>query len=336
MGHGDESGGAAGPAGAAGVVTGADTRPGAVTRVQVVTDSTAYLDAVSAQAHDIVVVPLQVVVDGVPKVEGREIGPGEVADALRRHVPVTTSRPSPQAFLDVYRAAAADGATHVVSVHLSGGLSGTADAARLAAKDSPVPVEVVDSGSLGMGLGFAVLTAAQIAAAGAAPERVAGAAAERAASSSAIFYVDTLEYLRRGGRIGPASAMLGTALAIKPLLYLDDGVIKPLEKVRTGTRAVARLEDLAVARAGEVGSLDSPGDVSVADGPGDAGDPAEPVVDVAVHHLDNVARAEALAERLSARLPGLGDLVVAEVGAVIGAHVGPGMLAVVVSPRLFT
>jgi DegV family protein with EDD domain len=221
---------------------------------------------------------------------------------------VSTSRPSPQAFLDTYRRAAENGAKHIVSVHLSGGLSGTADAARLAAQDAPVPVDVVDSESIGMGLGFAVLAAAAAASRGLSGDDVAAAAARRAARSVAFFYVDTLEYLRRGGRIGPASAMLGTALAIKPLLYLDGGSIKPLEKVRTGARAVARLEDLAVERAGTA------------------------KVDIAVHHLDNASRAEALASRLSGRLPALGELVVSEVGAVIGAHTGPGMLAVVVSP----
>ena len=128
--------------------------------------------------------------------------------------------------------------------------------------------------------------------------------------TSTFFYVDTLEYLRRGGRIGAAQALLGTALAVKPLLHLQDGEIQPLEKVRTSSRAVARLEELALERAG-----------------------AEPV-DIAVHHLDNAERADALAQRLQARLPAVGQMVVSEVGAVIGAHVGPGLLAVVVAPQL--
>lgn len=314
--------------------------------VRVVTDSTADLSAQAAGEYGIEVVPLQVIVDGEPKVEGVEIGPHDVAEALRSHLPVSTSRPSSQAFLELYRRLAADGASRVVSVHLSGELSGTVDAARLAAKQAPVPIEVVDSRSLGMGLGFAVLAAAEAAARGEQETGVAAAAAERAAASTAFFYVDTLEYLRMGGRIGAAAAMVGTALAIKPLLYLDDGMIKPLEKVRTGSRALARLEDLAVAwvvertgvRAGETTSgaegeapsVSPPRRLSGA-GPGALGE--APAVDVAVHHLDNAARAEALARRLSERLPGLGEMVVSEVGAVIGAHVGPGLLAVVLSPR---
>jgi DegV family protein with EDD domain len=277
--------------------------------VAIVTDSTAYLDDRRTSEHDIVVVPLQVVVDGRSLEEGTAVGPGDVADALRRRVRVSTSRPSPRAFLDAYETAATSGAAGIVSVHISGHLSGTADAARLAAREAPVPVEIVDSHSLGMGLGFAVLAAADAADRGLPVDEVAEVARSRAQRSSAFFYVDTLDYLRRGGRIGAAEALLGTALAVKPLLHLDQGQIKPLEKVRTSSRAVARLEDLALERAGRAR------------------------VDMAVHHLDNAARAAALAARLEARVPALGQLVVAEVGAVIGAHVGPGLLAVVVSPR---
>ncbi|RIQ12418.1 DegV family protein [Jiangella rhizosphaerae] len=303
-------------------------------RVAVVTDSTAHLTAGDVESYGVRVVPLQVVVDGVAVDEwtpagpstaaprapasGRPgggvqtlIGPREVADALRAHVPVTTSRPSPRAFLDVYESAAAEGYGAVVSVHISGSLSGTADAARLAARDAPIPVHVVDSRSLGMGLGFAVLAAASAAERGLTADEVAELARDRAVRSSAFFYVDTLEYLRRGGRVGAASAVVGTALAIKPLLHLRDGWVDLLEKVRTSARARARLEDLAVERA------------LAADGR----------VDLAVHHLDNAARAGELAARLADRLPSAGSVVVTEVGAVIGAHVGPGLLAVVISPR---
>jgi len=154
-----------------------------------------------------------------------------------------------------------------------------------------------------------VLAAARAAASGATVDEVAEAARARAESSTAVFYVDTLEHLRRGGRIGAASALLGSALAVKPLLHLVDGQIQPLEKVRTSARAISRLEELAVERA-----RDAP-------------------VDVAVHHLANGDRAGALAERLRARLRGIDEMVVSEVGAVVGAHVGPGMLAVVVSPH---
>lgn len=278
--------------------------------VAIVTDSTAYLPASTAAAADISVVPLQVVVEGRSLDEGTAFGPRELTDALRRRVRVSTSRPSPRAFLDTYESVVAAGASAVVSVHISGHLSGTGDAARLAAEDAPVPVEVVDSHLLGMGLGYAVLSCAAAADAGNTVGQVAEVARRRAGGTSTFFYVDTLEYLRRGGRIGAAQALLGTALAVKPLLHLRGGEIQPLEKVRTSSRAVARLEELALERAGT--------------GP----------VDIAVHHLDNAERADALAQRLQARLPAMGELVVSEVGAVIGAHVGPGLLAVVIAPHL--
>jgi len=278
-------------------------------RVAVVTDSTAYLPPGVAESLGVRVVPLQVVIGGKAYDEGAETPPGAVADALRRWTPVSTSRPAPAAFAAAYRAAADAGCAGVVSVHLSGEMSGTVDAARLAAANAPVQTEVVDSRSLGMGLGFAVLEAARAAQDGGDVAAVAAAARARAASTTAVFYVDTLEHLRRGGRIGPAAALLGSALSMKPLLHLVDGQIQPLEKVRTAGRAIARLEEIAVERAGDRR------------------------VDIAVHHLANQVRAQALADRLRYRLAEVGELHVSEVGAVVGAHVGPGMLAVVVAPR---
>jgi DegV family protein with EDD domain len=278
-------------------------------RVAIVTDSTAYLPDEVVQEHGIRVVPLQVVIGGTSYDEGSGVSSATVADALRAWMPVSTSRPGPFAFLSVFEQAAEEGYTSAVSLHLSSDMSGTYESAVMGARDAPIPVRVVDSRSLGMGLGFAVVTAAELAAGGSSLDEVTAAAEKRVAAASAVFYVDTLEYLRRGGRIGAAAAFLGSALAIKPLLHLVDGHIEPLEKVRTAARAIARLEELAVERAGE--------------GP----------LDVAVHHLANADRAAALAERLQARLPELRHLHVSEVGAVVGAHVGPGMLAVVVSPR---
>ena len=276
--------------------------------VHVVTDSTAGLSVAEADRYGVTVVPLQVVIGGVSYDEGAASS-ATVAEALKSWTPVSTSRPAPQAFADVYAACAAAGAHEVVSVHLSAEMSGTLESAMIGAKESPVPVRHVDARSLGMGLGFPVIAAAEAAAAGAGAEEVESVARQRAAAVSSFFYVDTLEHLRRGGRIGAAQAFLGTALAVKPLLTITDGRIVPLEKVRTSARAIARLGDIAVERAGS--------------GP----------VDVAVHHLDNLAAAESLAARLSDRLPKAGEVLIRDVGSVIGAHVGPGVLAVVVAPR---
>lgn len=279
--------------------------------VAIVTDSTAYLPQAVLSERGIRVVPLHVVIAGSEFSEGVDVTTGEVAEALRAFRPVSTSRPSPRAFLEAYEAAAKDGATAVVSIHISSDMSGTVESAHLAAQQSPVPVHVVDSRSLGMAMGYAVLSAAKAAAAGESAETVAAQALSRCEASTVVFYVDTLEHLRRGGRIGAASAFLGSALAIKPILALRDGHISAIEKVRTSARALARLEELAATAASD----------------------AAHGVDIAVHHLDSQERADDLAERLRGRAEGSGDIAVVELGAVVGAHVGPGTIAVAVSPR---
>lgn len=278
--------------------------------VALVTDSTAYLPADVVARKRIRVVPLHVRVGGTEFDEGIDITTTALAEALRAFTPVSTSRPSPMAFLDAYRSAAAQGATGVVSVHISSQMSGTAESAALAAVDSPIPVRVVDSRTMGMAMGYAVLSAAAAAGEGVGLDDVAAVALRRAESATVLFYVDTLEYLRRGGRIGAASRLLGSAFAIKPLLSLQDGRIQPVEKVRTAARALSRLEEMAAASA----------------------ERAE-AVDIAVHHLDASGRATELAERLQAKVLNAGEVLLVELGAVVGAHVGPGTIAVAVSPR---
>ncbi|MEU4151029.1 DegV family protein [Streptomyces sp. NPDC026659] len=277
--------------------------------VAIVTDSTAYLPPGAMERHGITAVPLTVVLGDQALEEGTEISTRSLAQALQKRRPVTTSRPSPEEFAAVYREVAASGASGIVSLHLSAELSGTYDAAVLAARQAPVPVRVVDTQMVAMALGFCALAAAGTAEAGGTMDEAVAAAEKRASTTSAYFYVDTLDYLRRGGRIGTAQALLGSALAVKPLLQLAGGRIELLEKVRTASKAIARLEEIAVERAG-------------------SGE-----VDIAVHHLAAPERAAALGERLRERLPGLGEMHVSEVGAVIGAHTGPGLLGVVVSPR---
>ena len=275
-------------------------------RVVVVTDSTAYLPDGLADELSVRVVPLQVVLGGRSGAEGSEVTPAQVAAALAAWVPVSTSRPTPAEFAAVYREALEGGADGVVSLHLSRELSGTWDSARLAAAEVGAgSIRVVDSRSAAMGLGFAVL-AAEAAAKGGSREEVYAAAVGTAEHTTTLFYVDTLEHLRRGGRIGAAQALLGTALSVKPILHVREGRIVPLEKVRTVSKGIARLEALAVAAAG--------------DGP----------ADVAVHHLAAAERAALLAERLRSRLPQVRQFYASEVGAVVGAHVGPGVLGVVV------
>jgi DegV family protein with EDD domain len=277
--------------------------------VAIVTDSTAYLPPQTMERHGISAVPLTVVLGDRALEEGTEISARSLAQALQKRRSVTTSRPGPEMFAARYREIAEGGATGIVSLHLSAELSGTYEAALLAAREAPVPVRVVDTGMIAMALGFCAVAAAEAAQAGCGLDEVVAAADKRASGTSAYFYVDTLDYLRRGGRIGAARALLGSALAVKPLLELSGGRIEPREKVRTASKAIARLEEIAVERAGRA------------------------PVDIAVHHLAAAERAETLAGHLRDRVPGLADLHVSEVGAVIGAHTGPGLLGVVVSQR---
>ena len=279
--------------------------------VAVVTDSTAYLPAELNGTYDLTVVPLTVVINGSSGLEGLEISPAEVARALSaRRSAVSTSRPAPSQFATAYRKLLDAGATGVVSVHLSAKLSGTYEAACLAAAEVGDQVAVVDSGTTAMGLGFCALAASTAADEGQELPAVRDAARSHAALVSTLFYVDTLEFLRRGGRIGAASALLGTALSVKPILHVVDGSVVVRDKVRTAGRALAKLVDLAVEASGD-------GEV-----------------DIAVHHLEAADRATALADALVVRLGDrLRDCYITEVGAVVAAHVGPGVAGVVVHRR---
>ncbi|QKE84358.1 DegV family protein [Arthrobacter sp. NEB 688] len=281
----------------------------------IVTDSTAYLSPGDLEGLPVRVVPLHVVIGGHEHREGVDVRSDEVAAALHSFTPVSTSRPAPAAFAQAYEASARDGADGIVSVHLSGELSSTVAGAGLAAGVSPIPVRVVDSRALGMVMGEAVLAGARAALDGATLDEVTDVVQRTCEGASVVFYVDTLEYLRRGGRIGRAGALLGSALSIKPILGLRDGHIVPLERVRTSSRAIARLEEIAVEAAESALAAGAPG------------------IDLAVHHLDSAERAESLAERLRGRMPTAAVRVV-ELGAVVGAHVGPGTLAVAVVPRV--
>ncbi len=278
--------------------------------VALVTDSTAYLSAELLRNTGITVVPVQVIVGGRAYDEtADEAGVRRVADALRAWQPVTTSRPAPERFRQAFAAAAAGGADAVVCATLSSRMSGTFESAELAAKEVDIPVHLVDSRTVGMGLGFAVLAGAELAAAGASTDDVADLVERKARESTSLFYVDTLEYLRRGGRVSAARAAVGQALQVKPILQIIDGEVVPLERVRTSTKAIARLTELALAAT--LGRS----------------------VEIAVQHLDGAERARVLAETLIDYLPDT-RVVESPLGAVVGAHTGPGIVAVVVSPLL--
>lgn len=276
--------------------------------VAVVTDSTSALpERLRAAQGNLTVLGIPVLIAGEEHREGEDIGPAEILQALREpRTTVTTSRLSPELLRETYGRLLDEGAAGVVSVHLSGKLSGTVAAAEAAAAGFGGRVAVVDSLGAGMGVGFPALAAADASDKGADVLECASVAQEAISRTTTYFYLDTLEYLRRGGRIGTAKALVGTALSVKPILGVDDGRIDMIEKVRTPTRGLQRLAALAV---------------------GDAGDSQ---VEMAVHHLGAERRAEALADWLGERF---GDRLlrmdVTEVGAAIGAHCGPGLVSVI-------
>ncbi|CCH34487.1 DegV family protein [Actinosynnema sp. NPDC047251] len=276
-------------------------------RVAIVTDSTACLPPQLAEKLGITVAQIQLRIGDQVDDEARVPLP-RLVDALRDQEDVATSPPDPGAFFWTYADAATAGAEAVVSLHVSTDLSRTAEAARQAADQARVPVHVVDTRTCGMSLGYAVVAAATAAAAGGDVRRVVAAAQQSFRRSTELFYVDTLEYLRRGGRIGAAAALLGSALSVKPLLTMTDGRIAPLDKVLGAERALRRMIDIAVGRAG-------------------GGE-----VDIAVEHFSAPERAQSVLEQLRAKLPTVRRFLVTTVSSAIGAHVGPGAVGVTVSP----
>jgi DegV family protein with EDD domain len=278
-----------------------------------VTDSGAALPADWVRAFTaaglLTVVPMPVMVGAEIYGEGEDDIADTIAVALASGTAVKTSRPSPGQFEQAYLAAQQRGFEAVVSVHISSQLSGTADSARLAAARVGIPVEVLDSRTVGMAQGMGVQSAVVAAADGRSAAEVRRFAEERLARTRVYFYVPSLEQLRRGGRIGASASLWGTMFSIKPILAVEDGRIIPLEKVRSAARAIARLEELVVADAG-------------ARPPGQAR--------LAVHHFGNPAEADQLAARLAAALPGCPAAQTSSLPAVLAAHAGLGVLAVIV------
>lgn len=274
-------------------------------RVAIVTDSTASLPPQLASRLGVRVVPLRVII-GHYATDEDQVDRANLIAAMQSDVPVTTAEPAAGALLGSYQEAELSGYHAVVSIHISGRLSRTCDAAREAAARSRIPVHVVDSLTSGLALGFLVTAAAEAAHAGAKAEEIVQLASRRNPDDQLI-YVDTLEYLRRGGRIGGAAAWLGSALAIKPLLGVSDGVIVPVARVRGTERALNRLVDTTVERAGARR------------------------VDAGVEHVVAPERAEELADRLRHRLPQLREALVTPASTVLAAHLGPGAIAMTLS-----
>ena len=284
-------------------------------RTAVVTDTTAYLPAELIDEHGIELVSLYVILDGDQRRES-EISPDEYSDFYERirasEAGATTSQPSVGDFLAVYEPLLADG-RDIVSIHISAGISGTCGAAEqaraqlIADGKGGERVHVHDSRSGCGGQGLLVLAAARAAASGADGEATL-AVADRARDGLKMWFaIDTLEYLRRGGRIGAAQAWLGSALQVKPILTLEDE-ITPVERVRTRRRAFERMVEFARERK-EAGA-----DAWV------------------VQHIHDPDSARRLVDECR-QVFGSDPVFVSEIGPVIGAHIGPGLLGVGGMPR---
>jgi DegV family protein with EDD domain len=270
--------------------------------VAIVTDSTADLPPQLAASRSITVVPLTLNLDGQSLLDGVDIQPDEFYRRLpsaAKHP--TTSQPSPGRFAEAYSSLLADHES-VVSIHISEKLSGTyASARQAAAMTDPNRVRVVDSELVSMGLGLVMLVASAMAAGGAEAETIEAKVIDMRPYVQTYFSVATLEFLRRGGRIGRANALLGSVLQVKPVLCIRDGLVTPLERVRTFERALNRVVVLAR---------------EVDRGHG---------VCVIVGHAD----AKADAERIGRELEPIAEtLMIQPLGPVVGAHAGPGVVGV--------
>ena len=268
--------------------------------VRLVTDSACDLPQHLADELGIGIVPLTIRLDGQEYVDREDLSPAEFwrLCAASKELPETAA-PAPGQFEETYRRLAAEGATSVVVINLSGALSATMQSAELAARSVDLPVDVIDSRSVTLGLGAIVAECARRAAAGAAHEEVVALANELADSTHVYGALDTLENLRKGGRIGGAKALLASALAIKPIIEVRDGKVEQAGKQRTRGKALAFLvEQLRGHR--EVRNL-------------------------CVLHAD-CADVDAFVEMLRPHYDG--EIVVGDIGPVVGAHAGRGTIGI--------
>jgi DegV family protein with EDD domain len=274
-----------------------------------VSDSTAGLPAEMVARYGVRVVPLYISMGEHLYREGVDLSYDEFYQRLPKADPLpTTSQPSPGDLAEVYESLARDGATSIISIHLSSGISGTVGSAKLAAQDLDIPVTVVDT-QCAVGVHRLAVEAAAVALANDTGHDEAVAAAEAVvAAHRTAFVVDTLEYLHKGGRIGGASALLGSMLQLKPLLHFMNGEITSLEKVRSSGRALERLVEIMVEWVGN----------------------EEPMRAV-IMHAACPDRAERAAAMLRERLQ-IATVDTVLLTPVIGAHVGNGTLGICCCP----
>jgi DegV family protein with EDD domain len=277
-----------------------------MSKIAVVTDSTAYLSEEIISTYGITVVPLVVIWGEETLLDNVDIGPKEFYERLSTaEVMPSTSQATIQAFADVFTKLHAEG-YDILTVVISSALSGTLDSAIQAKKMVPdANITLVDSQNTSLPLAFMALAAARAAKNGATLEECTQIVETIRDHSQLFFAVDTLEFLHRGGRIGGASRFLGTALGLKPILYLQEGKIEALEKVRTSKRAHSRLVELVEA--------------------GVAGNSPINFVGV-VHAASEIKGAELLSLVKEKFSPD--ELMLASISPVIGTHTGPGSIGI--------
>jgi DegV family protein with EDD domain len=271
-------------------------------QVLVVTDSTADVPKALAESVGLTIVPLSVRFGERTYLDGVDLGPTEFLRLLKSSTELPkTSQPATTAFESVIRSAV-DAGRSVACFTIASRLSGTFNAARLAAETvDSTRVRVVDSGTVTMHLGWGAVAAARTAAAGASLDEVVAAGTETLRRTRLYALLETLDYVYKGGRIGKASQLVGSVLAIKPILSVRDGEVIPIERVRTWKKALDRIAELAREQA--------------------------PLESLAVMHIGNAADADDLVGRLADLVP-RERIVVTEAGPVIATYAGPGAVGV--------
>ncbi|MDX1687570.1 MAG: DegV family protein [Candidatus Promineifilaceae bacterium] len=272
--------------------------------IRIVTDSTSDIPESLADEHGVFVLPAYVNVGDDSYLDQVQLSRSEFYEMLPSlSEPPTTAAPAVGAFTEAYDKLADEGAEEILSIHLSANLSGMLNAARLGAQATDaVQVTLFDSRQLSMGLGLLALTAAQDAAAGYTMEEITTRLQRRVGRTHVFAVLDTLEYLRRSGRVSWAAFGVGTLLRIKPLLHVFDGNVEMIERVRTRGRAVRRLIEHVEA----LGPLER----------------------LVILHTRNAEGAAALGEEAAHLFPAQDqdDFLTVEVTPTIGAHIGPGAL----------
>lgn len=277
--------------------------------IRVVTDSTADLSPEQVNKYGIEVVPITVSFGQDSYADGVELSAEDFFTRLTsgKELP-KTSQPSPEAFRQAYEKVAGENDI-ILSVHISGKLSGTLNSAEMASKEVKPKVIPIDTKTASQGVGLSALVAAEAARRGLPVEKVVEITENSIANTFSVFAVDTLEFLQRNGRIGKAASLLGSLLQIKPILYADpEGMVAPYDKVRGRSQIIPSLVKAATKNV----SPDKP-------------------VNLSLVHTGAEESARALLEELKAHYE-IADLHLGMVGPAIGAHIGPGAVGLMIQP----